>query len=95
MTLEPVRSDPAWLIKSRLLKQLKEYWIAKLILVTTCKPHFRVVDPQSLFDDEFSFEALEADPDLMVTPRAVEKCERLVTRFLMNGTKPTTHARLD
>jgi hypothetical protein len=58
--------------------------------VTTTKPCFRVVDPQSLFDDDFSFEALEADGDLMVTPRKVEKCERLVTRFLMNGAK-TAH----
>ena len=88
------RADPSWLLKSPLLKQLKEYWTAKLILVTTAQPRFRVVDPQSLFDDEFSFEALENDPDLNVTARAVEKCERLVARFLMNGTKPASQARL-
>jgi len=31
---------------------------------------------------------------LNVTERAVEECERLVTRFLMNGTKPACHGRL-
>lgn len=88
------RSDPAWLVKSPLLKQLKQYWMAKLILVTTTKPCFKVVDPQSLFDNEFSFQALEADPDLNVTAHAAEKCERLVMRFLMKGTKPTSHGQL-
>jgi hypothetical protein len=83
------RSDPAWLLKSPLLRQLKQYWVAKLILVTTTKPHFRVVDPQSLFEDKFAFQALEADPDLNVTDRAVEKCGRLVSRFLTNGIEPT------
>jgi len=86
------RTDPAWLLKSPLLKQLKEFWTAKLILVTPTKPYFRVVDPQSLFEGEFSFEALEADPDLMVTARAVEKCSRLISRFLVNGAR-TNHQR--
>jgi len=85
------RADPAWLIKSPLLKPLREYWMAKLILVTTAKPHFRVVDPQSLFQDQFSFEGLENDPDLGVTARVVNKCERLVVRFLTNGTNSTHH----
>jgi len=87
------RADPANLLRSRLLKQLKEYWMAKLILVTISKPYFRVVDPQSLFEDEFSFEDLKADPDLNVTERAMEKCERLVTRFLMNGTQTNHQGR--
>ena len=81
------RADPAWLLKDLLLKQLKEYWQAKLILVTTSKPYFRVVDPQSLFQDELLFAALEADPDFNVRRRPLEKCERLVKRFLMNGAK--------
>jgi len=88
------RSDPAWLAKARLLKQLREFWTAKLILVTTTQPFFRVVDQQSLLDDEFSFEALERDSDLMVTPRAVQECEKLVTRFLINGAKRVHHPQV-
>jgi hypothetical protein len=79
------RADPAWLVKDQLLRQLKEYWQAKLVLVTTSKPYFRVLDPQSLFEDELLFGALEADPDFNVRRRPLEKCERLVKRFLMNG----------
>jgi hypothetical protein len=79
------RSDPIWLLKSRLLKQLKEYWQAKLILVTITKPYFRVVDPQFLFDQDYAFEALESDPDFHVTPEALRKFEPLVKRFLIIG----------
>jgi hypothetical protein len=50
------RSDPVWLLKTPLLKQLKEYWQAKLILVTITKPYFRIVDPQFLFDQDYAFE---------------------------------------
>ena len=79
------RANPAWLVNNPKVKQLKEYWQAKLILVTTSKPYFRVVDPQSLFDNELSFVALESDPDFNIRRRPLEKCERLLKRFLMNG----------
>ena len=77
------RSDPVWLLKTPLLKQLKEYWQAKLILVTITKPYFRIVDPQFLFDQDYAFEALESDPDFHVTPDALRKFEPLVKRFLI------------
>lgn len=79
------RSDPVWLLKTPLLKQLKEYWQAKLILVTITKPYFRIVDPQFLFDQDYAFEALESDPDFHVTPAALRKFEPLVKRFLVIG----------
>jgi hypothetical protein len=75
------RSDPIWLLKSRLLKQLKEYWQAKLILVTITKPYFRVVDPQFLFDQDYAFEALESDPDFHVTTDALRKLSRWSNDF--------------
>jgi hypothetical protein len=78
------RSDPAWLVKTPLLKALQEYWQAKLILVTLRKPYFRVVDPTSLFEGDYSFEALEADSDFNITKDALEKFDPLV-RFLLNG----------
>ncbi|MPZ78676.1 MAG: hypothetical protein GEU77_19420 [Deltaproteobacteria bacterium] len=79
------RSDPVWLIKAPLLKQLKEYWQAKLILVTITKPYFRIVDPQFLFEQDYSFEALQSDPDFYVTAEALRRFEPLVKRFLING----------
>jgi hypothetical protein len=81
------RSDPVWLLKTPLLKQLKEYWHAKLILVTLTKPYFRVVDPASLFEEHYSFEPLETDLAFNVTNEALEKFEPLVKRFLGNGVR--------
>jgi hypothetical protein len=46
---------------------------------------FRVVDPLFLFDDDYRFERLEADPDLHVTRHTLRRFEPLVVRFLMNG----------
>jgi hypothetical protein len=79
------RSDPVWLLKTRLLKQLKEYWQAKLILVTIAKPSFRVIDPQLLFKKDYSFLALEDDPDFHVTLDSLKEFVPLVKKFLMNG----------
>lgn len=81
------RADPAWLLKDLRVRQVREYWQAKLILVTTSKPYFRVVDSQSLFENELLFAALETDPDFNVRRRPLEKCEPLVKRFLMNGSR--------
>jgi len=79
------RSDPNWLLKTRLLKQLKEYWQAKLILVTITKPYFRVINPQCLFKEHYSFVALENDPDFDITTDALKEFVPLVKKFLMNG----------
>lgn len=79
------RSNPEWLRKEALLKRRTEYWQPKLILVTTVKPYFRIVTPESLGGDCCSFEPLDADPDFHVTRAALETFEPLVRRFLVNG----------
>ena len=56
-----------------------------MILVTSTKPYFRIVDPQFLFDQDYAFEALESDPDFHVTPDALRIFEPLVKRFLIIG----------
>ena len=82
------RSDPVRLLKTPLLKQLKEYWQARLILVTITKPYFRVIDPQVLFEDNYAFDALEDDTDFNVSLEALKKFVPLVKKFLMNGKAP-------
>jgi hypothetical protein len=83
------RSDPRWLVKTPLLKQLKEYWQAKLVLVTITKPYFRVIDPQSLLEADYSFVPLEDDTDFEVSGDVLKELILLVKKFLMNG--KTTH----
>ncbi|MGH8546859.1 MAG: hypothetical protein ACREX3_25250, partial [Gammaproteobacteria bacterium] len=64
----------------------KEYWQAKLILVTITKPFFRVIDPQVFFEEDYSFVALEDDPDFDVTSEALRgEFVPLIKKFLMNG----------
>jgi len=79
------RADPRWLVKAPLLKQLKEYWQAKLVLVTITKPYFRVVDPQSLLEEDYSFVPLEDDPNFEVNADVLKEFILLVKKFLMNG----------
>jgi hypothetical protein len=79
------RSVPEWLLRDKRLKQSKEYWQSKLILVTIEKPYFRVVDTQLLTGNQCAFEPLEADKDFHVTREALEIFEPLVERFLVNG----------
>jgi hypothetical protein len=79
------RAKPEWLLKDPLLRSTTEYWQPKLILVTTVKPYFRIVTPESLGGDCCSFEPLDADPDFHVTRAALETFEPLVQRFLVNG----------
>ena len=78
------RSDPEWL-KAKLLKRIKKYWRAKVILVTITKPYFRIADPRRLQRGSHVFQPLETDHDLGVTREALQKFEPLVERFLING----------
>jgi hypothetical protein len=75
------------------LKQLREYWQAKLVLVTITKPYFRVIDPQSLLENDYSFVPLEDDPDFEVSGDVLKEFVLLVKKFLMNG-KPTHPDRI-
>jgi hypothetical protein len=86
------RADPRRLVDMKLLKALKTYWQPKLILVTIAEPYFRVVDPQFLFDEDYSSEPLETDPDLNVTRHALKEFDPLVVRFLANG---QSHQRIN
>jgi hypothetical protein len=79
------RADPRCLVKTPLLKQLKEYWQAKLVLVTITRPYFRVIDPQSLLENDYSFVPLEDDPDFEVSGDVLKEFVLLVKKFLMNG----------
>jgi hypothetical protein len=76
---------PEWLFRDKRLKQSKEYWQSKLILVTIEKPYSRVVDTQSLTQNQCAFEPLEVDEDFHVTREALETFEPLVERSLVNG----------
>jgi hypothetical protein len=81
------------LLKDRLLRQLKEYWQAKVVLVTITKPYFRAIDPRSLIEEDYSFVPLENDADFEVSGEALKEFTVLVKKFLMNG-KTAPHDRL-
>jgi hypothetical protein len=69
-------------IKTPSLKQFREYRQAKLILVTIANRTSGVIDPQLLFEEDYSFQALEDDPDFHVTPDSLKEFVPLVKKFL-------------
>jgi hypothetical protein len=78
------RSDP-YNLKAYSLKKIKKFWHAKVVLVTIEAPYFRVARPHTFSDEKCLFEPLESDQDLNVACEHLERFERLVDRFLING----------
>jgi hypothetical protein len=55
------------------------------VLVTITKPYFRIIDPQSLLEEDYSFISLEDDPDFEVSEEVLKEFIGLVKKFLLNG----------
>jgi hypothetical protein len=58
--------------------------MAKLVLVTITKPYFRVINPQCLIEDDYSFLPLEDDPDFELAG-TYQKNSYFGQKVLMNG----------
>jgi hypothetical protein len=77
------RTDP--IVYSKDIKRLdfiEKFWDAKIILLTTKKPYFRVsVSPYISEKQEWNWKPLEEDRDLKVTPDILKEFNKLVEKY--------------
>jgi hypothetical protein len=85
------RKEPESLEEELLLEKeyLEKFWEAKIILVTTDKPYFRVSNPPYFKKEKkegwpipvFDWQPIEADLDFSVTYPILKKFEKLVEKY--------------
>lgn len=85
------RKDPESLEEELLLEKeyLEKFWEAKIILVTTKKPYFRVLNPPYFKKEKregwpipvFNWQPIENDLDFMIPPLLVKNFSQLVEKY--------------
>lgn len=80
------RSEPYWL-KEKDLSHTREYWDAKVIIVTITQPYFRVARPRPFSESRCLFDPLELDGDLTVSSSAIQEFSPLVEQFLISAAR--------